>query len=263
MKRLPTLLLLVFATCCLWLSAHEFYLLPQNFRPAPGSAINIAVLVGEYFAGDPWDFASYPVTALREVRGKKMVTKPTADVGANGFVFTPTAPDTYLFALQTGNKYLEMEPGPFLDYLKEDGLENAIALREEKQQTQQPSKEFYARCAKTLLQVGTKRGTAYRTNTGMPLEIIPQQNPYGLQAGEKLTCQLLFRNRPLVGAKVRYWNRQGPAYSEVQQRSDDKGRVSFALKPGPSLISVVVMEPTPAGSKADWQSWWGSYTFGL
>ncbi len=261
MKSWISIGLLTFLTLT-FVFAHEFYLLPSNFRPGLGEEVNIAVLVGEYFQGEPWVSKSYQPIFFKQFFGKK-TTDLTAKLGQKGSDVTHDEQGSYLYALQTGNKYIELEAAKFLSYLKEDGLDNVIALREKRKEQNLQSKEFFARCAKTLIQVGDKTTASFAVNTKMTLEIIPSKNPYTLAPGDALSFQILFHGKPLAGAKIRYWNRIDKVYTEIAQLSDKQGNVSFQLKKGPSMVSIVTMEATPAGSKADWQSWWGSYTFAL
>lgn len=49
---------------------------------------------------------------------------------------------------------------------------------------------------------------------------------------------------------------------KLSARSDRDGRVRLRLKPGGMwLVKAVHMVPAPAGSGADWASYWASLTF--
>lgn len=219
---------LIFVLTISLVFAHEFYLLPSNFRPATGEKVNIAVLVGEYFQGEPWAFKTYQAIFFKQFFGKE-TTDLTAKLGQKGSDIAHKEQGSYLYALQTGNKYIELEAAKFLSYLKEDGLDNVIALREKRKEQTLKSKEFYARCAKTLIQVGKKTTSSFAVNSNMPLEIIPSKNPYALAPGDALSFQILFHGKPLADAKVRYWNRIDKVYTEISQKSDQQGNVSFKL----------------------------------
>ena len=49
---------------------------------------------------------------------------------------------------------------------------------------------------------------------------------------------------------------------EEHQRSDAQGRIRFQLRAGQSMVSLVQMVPMTDTKEADWQSYWGSLTFG-
>jgi hypothetical protein len=66
----------------------------------------------------------------------------------------------------------------------EDGMTNILSYREKNNIKEKRSREYYQRCAKTLLQVDGKNDDSYKINTCMQLEIIPQNNPYADDAKE-------------------------------------------------------------------------------
>jgi uncharacterized GH25 family protein len=128
---------------------------------------------------------------------------------------------------------------------------------------------------KTLIQAGPVKPTdkTFALDTGMPLEIIPVQNPYSLKPGSWAEFQIVFAHKPLANTLVRYWTRpvstvkEAPevkprGLTEEHQRSDARGRVRFQLRSGQNMISLVQMVPTTDTKEADWQSYWGSLTFG-
>jgi uncharacterized GH25 family protein len=56
-------------------------------------------------------------------------------------------------------------------------------------------------------------------------------------------------------------NRANPM-AKITARTDAKGHVSFRLpQDGIWLVKAVHMVPAPAGSNADWASFWASLTF--
>ncbi len=161
-----------------------------------------------------------------------------------------------------------MQPDSFLLYLEEDGLTDVMAARRQQNETAKPSRELYQRCVKTLVQAGDKPDDTFARSTGMPLEIMADRNPYAQRVGQPVGYQILFGNKPVSGALVRYWNRDlTNNLSEEQQRSDARGRVQFRLKPGKNMVSLVHMVPASDTAQAryqpaDWHSYWGSLTFG-
>ena len=98
---------------------------------------------------------------------------------------------------------------------------------------------------------------------GLPIELVAERNPYALRAGQKLPLRLTFENRPLQGALVVAINRRNPS-EKLSARSDNEGRVRFQLRQsGMWLVKAVHMVPAPAGSNAEWASFWASLTFEL
>ena len=161
-----------------------------------------------------------------------------------------------------------MQADSFLLYLEEDGLDRVIAARKQRNDADKPSRELYQRCVKTLVQVGDKPDQTFAKSTGMPLEIMADKNPYAQRIGTPATFQILFAQKPVSGALVRYWNRdEANKLSEEKQRANAQGRVTFRLKTGRNMVSVVHMVPASDTAQAryqpaDWHSYWGSLTFG-
>lgn len=255
--------------------AHEFWLQPSQFFARIGDKLSIRVLVGESFVGERSEGKKNRIVQYRHhTDGGTTDLAPTLTGDTYGDVsVTLTTPGTHLFSFANTPKFLAMKANSFLLYLEEDGLDNVIAARKQRGETNKPSRERYQRCVKTLVQVGNKPSGTFAHNTGMPLEIIPAKNPYAQHPGQTASFQILFMNKPLSGALVRYWNRTaanqltGSPYHEEKQRSDARGRVQFRLRAGSSMVSVVRMIPAQAltptdSSPADWHSYWGSLTFG-
>ncbi|GAB3335160.1 DUF4198 domain-containing protein [Larkinella ripae] len=271
MKR-KVILILLLCIIVFWAQAHEFWLQPNRFFAAVGDLISIEVLVGEGFKGERSEGKknrivqySHWIKAL-----PRQDLTPTLSKGQYGLTSVRmTSPGTHLIALANTNKYLSLSSKEFLAYLKEDGLDLVIQARQQNGESSKPSREVYRRCVKTLIQVGSTPDETFATATGMPLEIIPVQNPYALKSGQTAEFRVLYQQKPLAGALVRYWNYVPPkgTLKHEQQRSDKKGRVRFPLRPGQTMVSLVWMVPYEKSSpsdttRADWQSYWSSLTFG-
>jgi uncharacterized GH25 family protein len=110
--------------------------------------------------------------------------------------------------------------------------------------------------------VDGKNDETYKTNTGMVLEIIPQSNPYSIINGE-LTVFFSFKGKPLSNYQVRTWCKQnGKLIVKAFHVTDEKGLAKLPIKEsGEWMISLVKMELYTDADKADYDSYWGSYTF--
>lgn len=255
--------------------AHEFWLQPQRFFAAVNDVVPIEIRVGEAFQGERSEGKKNRIIQyVHVVNGMKEDLTPGLTNDHYGVAAVKLAsPGTHLIAFANTPKFLSMRADSFLLYLKEDGLDNVIQIRQQKNDTQKPSRELYQRCVKTLIQAGDKPDSTFAINTGMPLEIIPAQNPYAVKPGQPVSFQILFDQKPLPMALVRYWNRTATnQLHQEQQHSDAQGRVRFNVRAGSNMVSLVRMVPhtgpdetgvPPAGlPPADWISYWGSLTFG-
>ncbi|HEX8507597.1 MAG TPA: DUF4198 domain-containing protein [Hymenobacter sp.] len=258
--------------------AHEFWLEAPRFRLQPGQTMNVHTLVGENFKGDPWTTKATKV--LRLVRYGPAPADSTdltpaagvaeADTFRTAFIFSQ--PGTHVVLLRSTNSFLQLPADQFTAYLREEGLDYALQLRQENGQTATPGRETYRRCAKTLVQVGEAANTpaasdsACRHVYGLPLELVPEQNPYRLAADKSLTVRVLRAGKPAFGAAVQVWQRQpnGLPTTHFTTRANQNGRILLRLSgPGPYLLAAVDMTAAPAKlrDRADWQSTWASLTF--
>jgi uncharacterized GH25 family protein len=120
---------------------------------------------------------------------------------------------------------------------------------------------MFSRCAKSLVLSGPPSEGQGDRRLGFPLELVAERNPYAIRTGQDLPVRLTYENRPLAGTLVVAMNRQNPSEKQAA-RTDNDGRVRFQLRPGGMwLIKAVHMLPAPAGSNADWASYWASLTF--
>ncbi|SHJ63133.1 Uncharacterized conserved protein, contains GH25 family domain [Hymenobacter daecheongensis DSM 21074] len=249
--------------------ASEFWLLPARFVVAPGTRLHIRVLVGDNFSGTRWAGQSSRLTRFVHYTPTDSTDlTPTArQTDTLNTAVTFSQPGLHLLAFSTSAAVTVMEAGKFNAYLQAAGLEEALALRRQRQELAQPGREAYRRCAKTLLQVGAASADTariYARVAGLPLELVPEQNPYTLKPGASLTLRVLAAGQPVRGALVQLWQRPpGQPMQVIRARSNQNGRVLFRLAGASSyLVSTVRMVPAPDAKTADWQSTWATLTFG-
>jgi uncharacterized GH25 family protein len=244
------------------LRAHDFWIEPSSFRPAPGQRIALRLRVGQEFRGDPVprDPALLKRFALEGPRGETAVpgvpnTEPA------GILVTP-GPGLYTVVYESNPDPVQLDAKKFNDYLAQEGLEAIRDLRARHGQGDAPARELFSRCAKALLAVGGGAAAdGWNRPSGMRLELVPEANPYTLTPGGGLPARLLWEGKPLAGALVVAFTRDRPEL-KVSARSDTRGRVDLKLdRPGVWLIKAVHMIPSPKESGADWQSFWASLTF--
>ena len=258
-------------------AAHEFWLEAPRFRLQPGQTVNVHTFVGENFAGEPWTTKAAKI--LRLVRygpapadSTDLTPRSFAETDTFRTGFTFARPGTHVVLLRSNNSFIELKADRFNAYLRDEGLDYALKLRQENGQEALPGRETYRRCAKTLIQVGEAATTspatdsAYRRVYGLPLELVPEQNPYRLAADKALTVRVLRAGKPAFGAAVQVWQRQpgGLPTTHYTTRANQNGRILLRISgPGPYLLAAVDMSAAPVKlrDRADWQSTWASLTF--
>ena len=250
--------------------AHEFWLLPPQFFVAPGTNLNLRVFVGENFTGERWAGKSNRITRLTHFApaGPQdlLAAATTADTLQAAVTFREAG--THLVALATNNAFITLEADKFNTYLKEEGLDNILLERQKRGTLSKPGREAYRRCATTLVQAGPASSLdtarAWSRPTGLPLELVPEQNPHTLRAGTSLTVRVLSDGQPQPGRLVQVWQRSAGKPVRVSKLySNQNGRVLLRLpEAGHYMISTVRIVPATL-PEADWQSTWSSLTFGF
>ena len=261
-------LTLLFAPAAL---AHEFWLETPRLRLAPNETTTLQLLVGDNFSGQPWPGRA---TKIRRLVRYGPTPTDTADLApADSLRLRIARPGLHTVELQSADSFNELPAAQFTQYLQAEGLDFILDKRREAGTTAQPGREAYRRCAKTLLQVGSPAAlpraldSAALRPRGLPLELVPEQNPYRLVAGRSLTVRLLRAGLPVRGGLVQVWQRQpgGLPTTHFTIRTNSAGRIIVKLLgPGPYLLAAVGMVPAPPAlrARADWYSTWASLTFG-
>jgi len=268
--------------------ASELWLQPASFRVPTGTAVPLRLLLGNNLAGQPW-----PQRTRRTQRFVHLgPTDPAdstdlrpvllADSVAPALVCRTAG--THVVALVGTLAFSELPADKFTAYLRAEGLDKALLYRQQQgQATSQPGREAYRRCAKALVLAtagprapASPADTAYRRPLRLPLELVPEQNPYYLRPGAALTLRVLRHGQPVPGALVHFWDaipvaatapgRATPAQTHYfSTRANNNGRVLLRLSgAGPYLAAATYLEAAPAAlaARADWLSVWATLTFG-
>lgn len=263
MKRAVLFLLL---TVFSLVSAHEFWMQPDKFRYQPGEVMKLNLMVGEQFIGEKWDLKKHRLIRFDQHTGSAvqgLIEKVMMGTEGNHLELPLAQEGTHLFVLQSNNAFIELQAEEFNAYLKEDGLEDIIRYRKQTGTTDKAAREFYQRNAKLLVQVGNKTTTVHEKITGLPLEIMPLQNPYNLKLTDEMKFRVLFEGKPLPYAMVKVWNRKDGRTLVQNIYTEKDGTITTRLgNTGMWMVSCVKMVPAREDG-ADWQSYWGSVVFGF
>lgn len=249
---------------------HQFWIEPSAFLMKEGSPVRVRLQVGEHFAGVPVERKSERIVRFSLIGPND--EKPIEGVEGRdpaGFFAAPPA-GAYTIAYQSNHAFIELDAEKFTAYLKEEGLTSIIKSRAERGQSDKAAREAYARCAKALVRVTPRSESApsalafqgaFDRPAGLPLELIAENDPYSLKAGERITIRLMLEGNPLSDAQLVAVSKKHTS-DEKTMRTDMNGRVTFMPdRGGPWLVHGVYMRPAPAGIDADWESLWASLTF--
>lgn len=248
--------------------SHDYWLKPEAFFAQIGASLRVRLYVGDDFKiGE-----ERPLQKARTVRFEMFSdAREPEDLLAEGQDNqTPVtqlqfkSDGNYLIAMERKAQRITLDAKKFTDYLAEEGLDSIITRRRQGGESDKPGRERYSRYLKSLVQIGARHNDSYRRVLNQRLEIIPQSNPYELQRGNNLKVRVLFEGKPLAGAKVFAYNRNNEAIHEQGAQTSNDGMVVFKLdQPGEWLVRLVYMRRCENCADADWESFWGAYSFGM
>lgn len=247
--------------------AHEFWLQPQKFIFTKGEIANISFSIGENFAGENWSGGKKRIQKLihySPLGRQSDIAMFLSDKGGDSLPLPLMEDGTHMIIFNSINSFINLEAVKFNEYLKEDGLSNAAAYRKEHNEEQLNGKEYYQRCSKTFLQVGRNTTNEILAKTALPLDIVPSKNIYKAEEKKSMKFTIYFNQYPLRNTAVKIWHRDITNNLVTKEiNTNNKGQISADISsPGKWMISCVYMERNTADTIADWQSYWGSVTFG-
>jgi uncharacterized GH25 family protein len=249
-------------TCAAPALAHDFWLEPSGYRVAVGDLVRVAWYVGEHFDGDV--VPRYDPLIKRFVLVGPEGERPI--VGQEGSdtagLLRLAGPGVGILALHSRHSTLEQTGAAFERYLREEGLEHVSRARAARGETGAGVTEIFSRSAKTLVVAGDVHPAGFDRVVGLPLELVAEALPQADNAATAVPIRLLYQGAPLEGTLVVAVDKGEPERA-AQGRTDAEGRVRLRLPgDGPWLVKAVHMVPAPAGSGAQWESFWASLTFG-
>ena len=269
-----SIVLLTFGVLCTapaW--GHDFWLQPQEYWLSAGLVTPLTLQVGH----GPYRQRS-PIPARRITRfaaigpGGELDLRDglhPGDPQEDGSLKFP-APGVYIVVLETDNRAQSHLPAiRFNDYLKVEELTPALEERQRLHRTQADGSEIYSRHSKALVRVGTTTGDVASFEwvtrpVGLPLEIIPEVNPYATPRPAALPVRVLYQGRPLPGALVKLTELEHDAEPFETHRTDAGGRATFALpNQGTWLLNVIWTRPLPKTEETDFETVFSSLSFGF
>lgn len=268
--------------------AHEMWIRPSKLHAKAGELVEVGLRVGPIEdGGEPvlrdgrWleRFVLLgPGLSDPELSGSRNESPILGLDGRDpaGWI-RPTRPGRYVIALRSHETVNELPAARFEGYLAEEGMDEVIAERARRGESDRPGRERFSRALKALLTVSSGE-PAHGSRAGLPdgpadrpvglrLELIALDDPLRLGAGDPLHVELRFEGRPLEGALIRAFplpvSGEGTR-AALAVRSDAEGHATFVLPAGGAwLLSTVHMVPAPPDVEETWQSVWTALTFFL
>jgi len=237
--------------------AHDFWIEPSTFRPAPGASVAVGLRVGEQFLGDPVLRAGSAIERFVVRQDGHEAEIGGVDGGDPAGWFAASGGGAVI-AYESRPTPIELPAPRFEAYLHRYGLESIIAARAKSGERNEPGREQFSRQAKAIL-AGPRPAAAASRPVGLRYEIVPVGDPsFGTGT---FRGRLLYEGEPAAGALVTALL-QGDPRLRRQTRSDAAGAFAFPLpRQGVWLVESVLMVKAPFFSHADWESLWASLTF--
>ncbi len=259
------------------LHAHEFWFTPIAPPTTPGDSVTLRLEVGEFFTGEAAGFSRVTTHTLRHhsAAGSENLRPSLQEHALEAEVaLTLNVPGTHLFVYNSAPQQITLDASKFEAYLHDEGLDFVKVHRQQTGAASLPGRERFRRHIKTLVDAGAAPDIAqasdmtHATVTEQRLEIMPLVNPLKLAPGNTLPLQIIFDDRPLVGALVKAWHKHKGQLHTVRAKTTSTGLVEFNLPyAGEWMVSVVHMVAASAAESeangVDWDSYWGNLSFTL
>ena len=242
--------------------AHDCWLQPDHFKIGLDTFLVIKLLVGhklEITKELNLEKKLIPRLSLL-TRDKEMdLLSELEDESLPAVSFLPEFTGTGLIAMDKGFTDIILENDKFSSYIKSEYhshlLEQVIANPRGKQ------KEEFARCIKTLVQVGEDTYTpeVAARKTGQKLEILLLSSPLH---NEPVRIKVLFDQKPLPQKTVTAFIRnQKDMIFQTAVTGEDGEAVFENAGAGMWLIRLIHLSACKEERDMDWTSYWGAFCF--
>ncbi len=248
---------------------HEFWIQPEKYFVAVGARLPFNLFVGENFKGEKWSKRTERTEELLHVYDNdddftpRDITQMTLINDTDDVAVQIKKEGTQLLYLHSYPSFIALDAEKFNAYLKEDGIDNILKFRTEKNELNKPAREKYERFAKTFIQCGKVYTDVHTVQLGGKLELFLNDNPYTLKAGAPLEAMVHFNQQPLADKMVVFWQKdaKGNFMGKQTYYTDGAGKITLKqTTPGIWMMSTVHMEPVN-DPEYEYHSYWGSVTF--
>jgi hypothetical protein len=250
--------------------SQELWLSPQRFFFTIRDIANLRFLLGENLAGTEWrgNNDSIAHLVLYSPGGGTKNLIPVVRDGNMGLQLSLREEGTHMVVFHSRNTRSDYDAKNFNQYLQDEGLNQVIDFRRQHGEEQEMTSLQTQHCVKTIFQVGGLITDECRYPSLLPLEILPEENPYSVPQGSyndkpvKRRFQVLFYGQPLNNVLVKITYRgTGNSIHTDSSRSNRKGWISIERHTGPTLLTTTYMERNQRDTSARWQAYKTSLSF--
>ena len=249
--------------CAAPVLAHDLWLIPPA-TAKPGEKVVVEAVSGNKFptgdhAPDPAKFAARIAVGA----DGKVVEVEAAGTGdkVGLLAWTPAKSGVYAVAVRTTPKVIRLDAEAFNSYLVSDGLPHIYRLRAKEKTLDQPGVERYSKSPKAMVRVGDGKGGNPSKPLGLPLEIIPLDDPFAKKLGDSLKVRVLFDGKPLADAHLG-WDHPGDGDEPAGTvRTDAKGEALVPVARAGLMTIRLTHMTRPKAKDHEWESFWTTLTF--
>jgi hypothetical protein len=241
--------------------AHDFWIEPSTYRPAPGQRVTLRHRVGSSFLGDAVPRDESLLVRFVTAGGDGVQPVPGVHgLDPAGIAQAPAA-GTLVVAYESRGSVTEMTPEKLAQYVEEEQIADQLPARWETTWRRRPLvRDRLSRAVKTLLVVRNGDSGGYDRVVGLPLELVPLADPAKLLPGGTLPVTLLWQGKPAPGIHVIALSRVDPR-QPIVARTDAAGGARLVLPRGGEWLLKAVKILPAGGPDADFASVWTSLTF--
>lgn len=248
---------------------HDLFLKLDSYFVGVNEKISIKILNGSFQNSEgAVNFARLQDVSVVSPSGKRTNPKEadyTKDQTTAFLNLQPTEAGTYVVGVSTMPRELDLKAKDFNDYLEEDGIPDTIAERKKKKELAKDVRERYSKHVKTIFQAEDKQSENFKTILGYPVEIVPQNNPYSLNAGGTLSILCLKDGKPLAGQLVLTGreDESGKLIVGISVRTDKKGFAKVRIDGSGKWYAKFINMTRLDDPKVNYESKWATLTFGI
>lgn len=245
--------------------AHDLFLKLDHYFLAPHTAVRVQVLNGTFTKSEN-NIEADRIGDLRLVGVRDTVMLPLSswtgpDSLHSVISFTTGDAGTYVLGATVKPREITLAGKQFNDYLKEEGILDALADRTRTHELGRTVTERYAKFVKAVYQVGDAATDAALRPLHYDAEVELLTNPYATRS-RQLRVRAMVDGKPLAHHVILAGSegRKG----EITATTDANGEARFAFRTrGRAYVKFVSMKRAPAGSGVDYLSKWATLTFEL
>lgn len=247
--------------------AHELWIAPHAYQPAPDAAIVADLTNGENFEGNHLVYLPRLFDRFEIISGDNVVSvtgrlgdQPALNHTSHGVGLHIVL---YQSRVETLN-YASFEK--FESFAVHKGYPDIAARHAARGLDPVRMKEVYTRFSKSLIGVGSAQGQDRRL--GLETELVALENPYTDIMADGLDVQLFYRDDPRADAQIELFDKAPDGTVRLTlHRTDANGRATLPVKPGHAyMVNAVVLrapDARHARHRAVWESLWANLTFAV